>query len=798
MRKFLSIALIPVLFILSSGIIHGYSAYSAGTNTGKTRLSHPDPKSKIKLEINALNNLSTEYKDSIIQFTFDLAEKALRKSQSIKYGKGEAYASINLGIYYYVKKSYLKSMDYYMNASNYADANGDAFIGNEVNKGMELIFTDLGRRARAIEYGQRIWTYAIKKNNVVDLLGCFIVLGQLMIEQGDTNAAFRFYFNALALKPKLTKRSLQVWLMKSLGNFYLSTKKYDLALYYYREAIKENPKDFGNLNGTIYSIMAHTYEQINELDNALMYNRLALNFRKNENQPWLVTSSLLNIGHTYYKMGNYDSSFYYINTGLREANQFKINYLLESGNKYLYELCLAKKDWKNSLFALQEYDKAQDNVEIEKNKDQITLTENNRIISEKEEQAEELRNENSIQKLEVKNRNLLLLLMIALAFLAIALAVYIQQLLINNRKEKKIVEEENDHLQEEIKEQVIQNKELSKREQEYRFLTDHSADLITLMDSNFRCIYISPSSELFLGYTPEELMNLKDFRELIFSESMEVFSNDFTTMLNYHEPTRFVYQLIKKDGTSFWVESNINPIFDSSSGKLKAMLSVTRDITSQIGQEEALMETAKQKELLIREVHHRVKNNLSILTSIVNMQKREVTDVKTLDIFSDLQFRVRAMALVHEQLYKSRNIEVLPIGEYLSNLVGIVSSAFTTKKVVVHKEFIDEIVDVKITLPLGLIVNELLTNAYKYAFADHQEGNIWVTYEKAPKSKKYKCEMRRLTVRDDGIGLPPGFELSQRTSMGSQIIFLLTKQLEGELTIQGEKGASFSILLPLE
>ena len=130
--------------------------------------------------------------------------------------------------------------------------------------------------------------------------------------------------------------------------------------------------------------------------------------------------------------------------------------------------------------------------------------------------------------------------------------------------------------------------------------------------------------------------------------------------------------------------------------------------------------------------------------------------------------------------------------------MGIVSSAFSTKRVEVHQDFYDEIVDVEITLPLGLIVNELLTNAYKYAFTDNKEGNIWVTYKKVPRRKKSTVEMRCLTVRDDGIGLPTDFDLSKRTSMGSQIIHLLTRQLEGEIKIDGTKGASFSIILPSE
>jgi PAS domain S-box-containing protein len=525
---------------------------------------------------------------------------------------------------------------------------------------------------------------------------------------------------------------------------------------------------------------------------------MALFTRTVENQPLLITSSLVNIGSTFLKMGNYDSSLYYLERGLKNANSLNIKFLRASGYKYLYELYCAKKDWKEALSAMQTYNEAKVLVENEKNKDQITLLETNRIISEKEKEAGKLRDENAIQKLEMKNRDLVVSLLTALFLLAIAIAVYVQQLLAKNKKEKTVIEKKNDQLKDEIKEQVIQNEELARREQEYRFLADNSADLVTLMDSKFKCLYISPSSELLLGYSPEELLGMKDYRDLIHPDSRESFNGEVENMLEYHEATRFLYQTNKKDGTVLWVESNVNPIFDSSNGKLQALLSVTRDVSSQINEEQTLLETARQKDLLIREVHHRVKNNLAILISLVNMQKSEFTDHKTLDVFSDLQFRVKAIALVHEELYKSKNIEVVPIGEFLSRLTGIVSSAYTNSKVKVHQDFYDEIMDVKITLPLGLIVNELLTNAFKYAFPDDREGNIWVTYKKEPGTKKSNCEMRRLVVRDDGKGLPIDFDIYQKTSMGSQIICLLVQQLEAELIIDGTDGASFSLLLPAE
>lgn len=751
-----------------------------------------------KIEIDALNSMSEEAIDSLPQLCFDLASNALKTSVIIKYKQGEARAELNLGSYYFKEKNYLKAVACILSAMYIGESFNYPAIIADANYEMAVVSMELGRRERAYEYIMRGMSYDVKQSNIEHLSANYIRLGQILYEKGDTNGTFRILLYVFSVKNKLKSIKSQIWITKSIGNLYLWEKKYDSALFYYRDALSKNQTDIGDLNGTITTLIAHTYEQKNDLKKALEYYKTALAIRLRENQPTLITSSLINLGHIYFKLGIYDSSFFYTEKGLKNANAFKINYYKATALKNLYELYLTKKEWKKALSTLQEYTSTEVLVEKEKNKDQVVLFENDRIVTKKEKQIENLQNENTFQKLEMKNRDLLVLLLISLSILMVAVVIYIRQLLVKNRKAKKIVEEINDQLQEEIKEQVVQNEELSKREQEYRFIADHTADLVTLMDANFQCLYLSLSCEFFLGYKPQELMNIKDFRDFIHPDSLKFFKAAFNEMLEYHEPTRFLYQLVKKDGTVFWVESNINPIFNSPSGELQAMLSISRDVTNQIDQEEALMETAKQKELLIKEVHHRVKNNLAILASLVNMQKNEVTDHKTLDIFSDLQFRVKAMSLVHEELYKSRNIEVLPIKEYLTKLVGIVSSAFTYLKVNVHMDFYDEIVDVEITLPLGLIVNELLTNAFKYAFTDNKERNIWVTYEKVSPGHDSVLNMRCLTVRDDGKGLPDNFDISKKTSMGSQIIYLLSRQLDAELLIDGKFGTCFSLLFPLE
>jgi PAS domain S-box-containing protein len=752
---------------------------------------------KEKIRINTLNQVSYSYRLSDDSLSLRLAQQALNLSKKINYTTGEASANNIIGIFYYNHTEFVKALDYAISSLNlYKKHNGDTVLMH-ANRLSGAIFLSLKRLDRAEEYSKIGLVLAKETRNIENIINFSVGLGSVMYETGKIKKALDYFYYALSLSKKHPDINLQVWVLLNIGNLYLSQKQTETALLFYRKAINKSPKALQVENGTLYTLVAHIYEQKSDYKDALYYNRAALNVRRNNKFEMLVSSSLINIGHIYAKMEMLDSALVYLQSGLTKAAHVKAAFLLENGYKNLYEVYVLKKDWQNAFSALKEYIVSREKLAFEKKQNEITILEANRIINEKEKQTVELKNQNAIQALQMKNRNLQLLLVLSVLILMIIIIAYVVRLLIRNKKEKEVYREINDQLQDEIKEKEVENEELSKSEQHFRFLADNAADPIVLMDRDFKCLYVSPFCEFVFGYSPDELLALNDFREIIHMDSLKGFVLEFDTMLEFRDSSRFIYKVVRKDGETFWAESTINPIFDESTQTLKAMLSITRDITEKINQEEIMYEAASHQELLVKEVHHRVKNNLKILAHMMDMQKNRVSDPKTLNILSDLQFRVNAMTLVHEQLYKSRNIEVLPIGDYLSNLIHIVSSTFSDGRIKVHHDLYDELLEVETMLPLGLVVNELLTNAYKYAFPGNKEGNIWVTYKKSRRQKRSSFPMRKLTVKDDGVGLPDGFQFKNRNSMGSQVINLLSELLEAELKIDGNNGACFSLILPV-
>lgn len=207
---------------------------------------------------------------------------------------------------------------------------------------------------------------------------------------------------------------------------------------------------------------------------------------------------------------------------------------------------------------------------------------------------------------------------------------------------------------------------------------------------------------------------------------------------------------------------------------------------------QVIEEALREKEALLKEIHHRVKNNLQVISSILNMQSRSTANPDMLSAIQEGQSRVKAMALIHQKLYQSEQLSEIDFKEYAEDLVAHLSSVFEgDKNGAVRKtvEASDIKLDVDIAIPLGLILNELISNAYKYAFEGRGEGKISIALKKLEEGKL------QLEVADNGNGLPADFSIDKAKSLGLKLVNILTRQLNGELRIRSENGAHFSIVL---
>jgi two-component sensor histidine kinase len=204
---------------------------------------------------------------------------------------------------------------------------------------------------------------------------------------------------------------------------------------------------------------------------------------------------------------------------------------------------------------------------------------------------------------------------------------------------------------------------------------------------------------------------------------------------------------------------------------------------------QALEGLLAEKERLLKEIHHRVKNNLQIVMSLLNSQAASLQDKAALSAIGESQNRVQAMALIHQKLYQTEGVARIPMKAYIEELVAYLQDTYGLSRKVGFKLCIESIeLDVNLAVPLGLIINEAITNAFKYAFPQDRSGVVHVNLLKQADTRY------ELTIEDDGVGLPGGYDPSQSRSLGMTLIHGFSAQLGGELTIESSGGVKQSLL----
>jgi PAS domain S-box-containing protein len=242
-----------------------------------------------------------------------------------------------------------------------------------------------------------------------------------------------------------------------------------------------------------------------------------------------------------------------------------------------------------------------------------------------------------------------------------------------------------------------------------------------------------------------------------------------------------------RDGRRIPVEIS-NHLFDLNGHP--TIIATVRDVTERKRTDEQLKASLREKEVLLREVHHRVKNNMQVITSLLSLASAKVTEPSTKQHFVDSMHRIHSMALVHEKLYRSGNLATIDFGDYLSSVTNQLmrSSAKAGISCTVEAEKISLAVDTAV--PCGLIVNELVSNALKHAFGGREQGRVTV------RLKRNDPKTVELSVQDDGVGFPPGLDFRSVLSMGMNLVVSLTDQIGGTAELQRNGGTNFLIRFP--
>ena len=331
-------------------------------------------------------------------------------------------------------------------------------------------------------------------------------------------------------------------------------------------------------------------------------------------------------------------------------------------------------------------------------------------------------------------------------------------------------------------------KDLKESERKFREIFNKANDMISVNVMNEdgipgKFLEVNEVVSKRLGYTNEELLSMTP-TDLVSPEKSDLIQVNAEKLFKKGQNT-FEIVLVTKDGKEIPVE--VNNHFIDYNGK-RVSLAVSRDITDRKKSEEQLKSSLEEKIVLLREIHHRVNNNLQIISSLFNLQSNYV-DENSKDILMASQSRVKSMAMIHEKLYQSPDLTRINMKDYIESFVSGLFSLYMVETTAIHLQTDLEDIEMGIdtAIPVGLIINELVTNSLKHAFpAGNEGGIIEISFRK-------EGELLTLKIADNGIGLPERRKIETKKSLGLQLVSNLVNQLDGTMMVSGENGTEVKL-----
>lgn len=336
-----------------------------------------------------------------------------------------------------------------------------------------------------------------------------------------------------------------------------------------------------------------------------------------------------------------------------------------------------------------------------------------------------------------------------------------------------------------VTERNINENAIIQAKEEWEQTFDAVPDLITIVDTDFKITQVNKAMASKLGLKPEKAVGINYYKAV--HGSNELLS--FVPYLKLLEDDKEQISMFQEDQLVENFMMSVSPLYDSEKN-LRGCVHVARDISKRINAENEVKKSLKEKELLLKEIHHRVKNNLQIIYSLHELQEIFVKDENTsmITFLRESKNRILSMAMIHEMLYQSKDLSSINFVDYIKNLVGNLFHIYgLNQNITTIFDLEDFYPNIETSIPLGLIINELVSNSIKYAFPNNEPGEISISLNSYDKGFQ-------LIISDNGIGLPEEVDFKNREqSLGLNLVTSLTQQLDGTIDLDRSQGTKYII-----
>ena len=326
-------------------------------------------------------------------------------------------------------------------------------------------------------------------------------------------------------------------------------------------------------------------------------------------------------------------------------------------------------------------------------------------------------------------------------------------------------------------------------EGKYKYLVEAIEEGLIIADESENFTFTNKAARDILGYSEDETTKM-NFKKLVSANDFKRLQIETDKRIK-GQSSKYELQIKRKDGMKRLLSITASPLFNEDD--YTGSIGIFVDITEIREAEKKIKSQLREKEVMLQEIYHRVKNNLQIISSMLKLQASYVDDEYAIQLFRNCQHRVKSMSLVHEKLYRSDNLSRICFRDYTESLIKnlFASLNISGNRINYELDINDINLNISTAIPCGLIINELITNALKYGFPDDKQGLIKISMNKLDNGKL------NLTVWNNGIDLPKDFDMTDLSSFGMRLVDILTLQLEAELIIERNEGVAFSLIFAI-
>ncbi len=710
-----------------------------------------------------------------ILYTSPFKDQILLKNAKLLNNIGVVYS--RQGVFGIAKDYYLQALESYIELS---DSTSIAVAYSSLG----IVEARMANLTDALEYFHQaldIYTFLQSREGMAQ---SYNNIGGIHFQMSNWDEALKLYSRAHDIFSDMKYVQRIAATRNNIGLVYRHKQEYNKALESFNKSLEQR-LEINDRVGIVesYNSLGELFEEINDFAKASEYYTKSFQMASSIGDQRMISLSLISIGKVFFNRGQITNAIYSTLEGLELARNHALKFSEQLALKQLADYYAASGDYKKGFeYSTAHHELSQQILDEQKTR-QINELQIGLRAREKQQRIELLEQEHVFQQEKIKQSSTIALVLALLFLTGLMIALFIF-LLLRQRNNILMLKKENEA-----------KKNIQKADNDLKAILKTHAHGMILFDNELNINGFNAKADYwfreFIGMSLEDVKSVRLIENPLIHELM---ADAIGSSLkgNSVELEKEIY--LKGDKVFFKFYSN--PVFENNDDMIQSVSLMIENITERRTSEEKIMSDLNEKETLIKEIHHRVKNNMQVIISLIRMQSRHIKEEKHIESFRELEQRMAAMAYVHEDLYKSPNLVDIKFDDYIQKITSNIRGAYGSNiRINNHIEMQRYFLSIDMAMSCGLIINELVTNVYKHAFSfnnskDHVDKKVEVFFYENPLNYE-------LRVVDNGNGLREGFELRHQSHMGFNLIKIIAEdQLHGSWNIQNNNGLKVSVVFP--